>query len=651
MIIVILDHLGFGWCAGGFVGVDVFFVIAGYVITQHIAKEAANGTFLMAGFYERRIRRLLPGLAAVTVLVVAAAWRIMLPEDLKSLTGSVASAGLAVSNVFFWRQSGYFDELSITKPMLHTWSLGVEEQFYLFFPLLFTRLYKARRKVLLPTLSLLTFVSLTWATFRTFHHSAETFFLLPSRLWEMLIGGLVFLAFNSFKPSKFVGLLLSCGGLGLIFIAATVYSNRTPFPGLTALLPTLGAIGFILGGQSERASVTFRIITWPPILYIGKISYLLYLTHWPIIVFWTYYKISTLSLLDKLLIIIASMMLSGALYSFVEQPFRSKAILPKRWHAYALAAFFVTLCCVVVCGGHLKKGFPGRFERQLAASLNIRKELSENDNVMNGVIPIVGGRRLDHGHVDPKAVATFGGDGPADIAVFGDSHAAHLFDGFVSEAQMRRHRVKFFVNYCSPPALNLSSWNEGGVQYNDEVVSLLCKDDTIKVVLLAANWTMYLKGGSCLGNQSHLLQLNGEDVPVTKALATMRQQVTRTLEKIHSHGKRVYILEPVPDYKLDVANTLQRCAIAGHDVYDFIDTSRNAYLSRHAATIEMLKRAAVDSESTVIPSADAFWNGTRFMVEKNGTSLYSDHHHLSSFGSRLLAPFIFDRIYPEEKRN
>ena len=365
VILVILDHLGFTWCSGGFVGVDVFFVISGYVITQTISKDASSGTFSLLAFYERRIRRLLPGLAVVILLAVVAAWCIMLPNDFQALTSSVAAASLAVSNVYFWRQSGYFDALAITKPMLHTWSLGVEEQFYLFYPLLFTWLQKAQKKILLPTLGSLVFISLTLASITTFHHARGTFFLMPPRLWEMLIGGVVFLVFESFKPSKNVGLLFSYGGLLLIGIAAVAYSSNTLFPGLTALLPTSGAILFILAGKADYQSGAYRLMTRPPVLYIGKISYLLYLTHWPLIVLYTYYKISALGWWDKLLIVAASTLLSSGIYAFVERPIRSRAVFRKRWQPYAMATSFIVLCCLLGYIGFATGGFKQRYEGRL----------------------------------------------------------------------------------------------------------------------------------------------------------------------------------------------------------------------------------------------------------------------------------------------
>jgi hypothetical protein len=201
------------------------------------------------------------------------------------------------------------------------------------------------------------------------------------------------------------------------------------------------------------------------------------------------------------------------------------------------------------------------------------------------------------------------------------------------------------VNYCSPPALGLSSWNEGGVKYNNDVISILCADRNIKMVFLAANWTIYLKGGVYIANNRNLLQFNGRDIPAAKAPEILLTQIAITAAKLREFGKQVYVLEPLPDYKRNVATTIDRCIITHSNVYDYINTSRDAYLDRQSETIILLKRAAEKSDSIMIPSAEAFWNGNNFEVEDGGVSLYADYNHLSPLGSRRLANFVFEKIF------
>jgi len=642
VIIVILNHLGLSFFGGGFVGVDVFFVISGYVITRNIAKEAEEGSFSMVNFYERRVRRLLPGLLAMVALSVLAAWLLMLPKDLEALNTSISSVAIAASNILFWKQAGYFDEMSITKPMLHTWSLAVEEQFYLIYPLLFIQLYRIRKRWLVPVLCLIGLGSLALAINGALHHPNSTFYLMPTRFWEMLIGGLAFLSFNRYQPSRLTGGFFTYGGLALIGIATILYSGRTPFPGLAALLPTIGAVGFILGGQTEQKTFAFTLMSWKPVVFIGKISYLLYLTHWPLIVFCSYYRISNLEILDKVFIIAASFILSTAIYHWIENPFRTKKILPQRPQAFISAALFIAICALLAYATHANQGFPKRFEAKLAKINIATNEAILDDKLMEGIIPFENGVRLTEGHLEPKKVRTFG-SGPADLAVYGDSHAGHLVDGFLAEIGPHHHAVKFFVNYCSPPALNLNSWNKGAEKYNDEVVAMLCQDKDLKTIIVSANWTMYLKGASYLSKQTGLLQFKGTNVPPDQAEEIVARQLSLTLHRFRAAGKEVFLLEPLPEYKYHVLRTLQLCAIYNRSPDQYFDTSREAYLSRHGATIELLHRVAEESGCKMIPSAQAFWSGSHYeIVEKNEASLLTDHHHLSPSGSRRLARLIFN---------
>lgn len=640
VIIVIFNHLGISAFGGGFVGVDVFFVISGYVITRTIAKEAEDGAFSMLNFYERRIRRLLPGLFSIITLAVLAAWLMMLPKDYEALNTSIFSVAVAASNILFWKQAGYFDEMSITKPMLHTWSLAVEEQFYLIYPLIFVQLHRIRRRWLVPVLCLIGLGSLALAINGAYNHPNSTFYLMPTRFWEMLIGGLTFLTWSRYRPSQRIATVLTYGGLALIGIATIFYSGRTPFPGLAALLPTVGAVGFILGGQSDHKTLAFSAFSWKPVVFTGKISYLLYLTHWPLIVFVTYYRISGLGILDKVFVIVASALISTGIYYCIENPFRTKKILFRRPHAFASAALFMSFCGLLAYATHAYQGFPKRFAAKLAGIDVAPDEAILNNTLMKGVIPIEGGVRLTTGHVDPNAVKTFG-DGPADIAVFGDSHAGHLVDGFLAEAPAQHHAVKFFINYCSPPALNLSSWNPGGEKYNEQVVTLLCEDPHIKIIVMSANWTMYLKGAPYLAKQTGLLQFQGNNVPPGAAEEIFAKQLAITLKRFRAAGKTVFILEPLPEYKYNVLRTLQLCTLYNRSWHEYLDTSREAYLSRHGATIALLNRVARESDCEIIPSAQPFWSGSAYDISENGASLLTDHHHLSPTGSRRFAHFIF----------
>jgi len=239
---VVFYHAGVAGFTGGFVGVDIFFVISGFLITSIIAPEVKEGRFSILRFYERRARRILPALFAVILASLVAGWFILVPADYDKMGQSIVSALLFVSNMWFWRNSGdYFGGATDYLPMLHTWSLAVEEQFYIFFPLLLMALHRIGRRLLLPAILVLVLGSLVLAAWATHRMPSASFYLLPTRIWELGVGSLLALGLVRAEAPR--ALREAAGGLGLVAVLAPVflYDSQTPFPGLAALPPVLGA--------------------------------------------------------------------------------------------------------------------------------------------------------------------------------------------------------------------------------------------------------------------------------------------------------------------------------------------------------------------------------------------------------------------------
>jgi peptidoglycan/LPS O-acetylase OafA/YrhL len=361
VIPVVLYHLGIPFVGGGFIGVDVFFVISGYLITTIIVSEIRAGSFSLARFYERRIRRIIPAYVVMVAITSIIALQIMLPDDLAEFGQSALFASLSVSNVFFWLESSdYFGLASDMKPLLHTWSLGVEEQFYLFFPLLLlalTRVKLSRFAFLLCVA--VAVISLAVSAYGVIFAPMANFYLLPTRAWELLAGGL--LAWQVIRPpsTRLQAEVESIVGLVLVIVPIFAYGSRTPFPGPMAMPPVLGAALIIHAGMGNAVSSVHKVLSVPALRFIGIISYSLYLWHWPIMVLSRYYFIE-LSEVGNAGVLAASMAAAVLSWAFVEQPFRRRdSVISAR---LIIPAGIAAIAVVSVAGLSLSLsgGFPAR---------------------------------------------------------------------------------------------------------------------------------------------------------------------------------------------------------------------------------------------------------------------------------------------------
>ena len=322
---VIMFHAGFQLFSGGFVGVDVFFVISGYLITTIILAELEQEKFSIVNFYERRARRIFPALFIVMLVCIPFAWVLLTPADLNSFAKSLIALPLFVSNIFFWRDLGYFETAAEFQPLIHTWSLAVEEQFYVLFPLLLMFFWKLSKRWILITLIFVFLASLSLAQWGSLYNPDASFYLLPTRGWELLIGTFAALNLsmtNRKEFSKGLSEFLGWVGVALVLYAVFAFSKTTPFPSLYALVPTLGTVLVILFATQHNS--LGKLLGNNLFVGIGLISYSAYLWHQPVLAFARYLSKE----LDQILILLlVSLVFLISYYSwrFIEQPFRSKA--------------------------------------------------------------------------------------------------------------------------------------------------------------------------------------------------------------------------------------------------------------------------------------------------------------------------------------
>ncbi|MES2188894.1 MAG: acyltransferase family protein [Pseudomonadota bacterium] len=362
---VILFHAGFQAFGGGYVGVDVFFVISGYLITSIILAEKAAGTFSLRSFYERRARRILPALFLVMLVCLPFAWLWLLPSDMKEFSASLVAVSTFSSNVLFWWESGYFDTAAELKPLLHTWSLAVEEQYYLIFPLLLVLAWKLNRTRMMWLLVAVALVSLGLAQKGAYASPAATFYMLHTRIWELLVGALLafYMARETTGAGKLnpqLGSFVSLAGLVMIAWAVLFYGKGTPYPSLFTLLPVLGAGLVILLASPDN--VAGRVLGSRLLVGTGLLSYSAYLWHQPIFAFARRRALDEPGALAFLAMGGLTFGLAYLSWRYVEQPFRKKSGIA------SAQALTTGLVCVLffwafAAGSHWDKGFASRYSQ------------------------------------------------------------------------------------------------------------------------------------------------------------------------------------------------------------------------------------------------------------------------------------------------
>lgn len=448
VVSVILFHLNY--LRGGFVGVDVFFVISGFLITSILMTELREGRFSLGGFYERRIRRIAPALFVVFAASAFLGYKYLLPGEFAEFARSLLAAVLSASNIFFWSQAGYFDTLSSTKPLLHTWSLAVEEQFYLLFPLLLALLYRIARARLTLILLSITAISFGLSIYLTPRFPDFAFYWPVTRAWELSIGSLLVLVDLPRLRHSVLRNLAAGAGLVMIIIAVLTYTSSTPFPGVAALLPCLGA-ALVIASGAHGPTIVGRLLSYKPILFTGLISYSLYLWHWPVIVFAAHGMPMTEGLprrLGKAAIFAVSYTLATISWRFVERPFRRARPGSIRRNVFVSVGCATTLIIAFAIGISSAHGFPNRFSLQ-AQRIGAYPELSAASMHRDwrvGTCFISSGSTYN----DYESETCLKRDPVRENdLLMGDSHAAQLYYG-ISQAIPEINLMQATASGCKP---------------------------------------------------------------------------------------------------------------------------------------------------------------------------------------------------------
>jgi peptidoglycan/LPS O-acetylase OafA/YrhL len=627
---VILFHAGATWLPGGFIGVDIFFVISGYLISSIIFRETAAGSFSFLSFYERRLRRIIPALLVVLIVTVATFQVIALPDQAQQTAESGIAALLSVSNFYFWQKSGYFAPAAEFMPLLHTWTLAVEEQFYLIFPAVVLVILKLRLplKWVFAIGTVAAFALGWWLSVKM---SSVAYYLLPARAWELAIGAVLALGIVPAVRGAASRELLPVFGIGLIVFSLFYIRSGMIFPGWIALMPCLGAAMVIhAGGQSWVAR---KVLAARPVVFVGLLSYSLYLWHWPVL---TGVRVWTANAhIDPAVAAVAiavTFVLAWASWRYVERPFRSRRVLPNGRMLGALGAG-ATLATAISILSITAGGFPDRLSARA-------QEL------------LAGAYDTKHFRSCPERsfanACRFGPvNEPVRLVVIGDSHTPMLNAPMGEIATiMGGGGVLWWHSAC--PLLD-GAWRENDdyrescLPFKERVFAELGSITSLEKVVLVGSWANHL-GLPSENTTRPLMDEESHGTSMTESLQAFDRSMTRTLEKLEDLGVEVVVLGSSPGAGFNVPRILALAELNAVDRPDFIDASQIRDVQMQMD--DLMESVIHDRENVrYVPIWDVFCPAETCVITIGNAPLYSDGSHLSGRGvNEFLSPALVQRI-------
>ncbi|MCK0152847.1 acyltransferase [Alcanivorax sp. S6407] len=626
---VMIFHAGADWLPGGFVGVDIFFVISGYLISKIIINEVDRGGFSFSRFYERRIRRIVPALLVVLFVTVILFQAISLPDQAVNTSKSAIAALLSVSNFYFWGQSGYFSPTAEFMPLLHTWSLGVEEQFYLFFPV-FLILVK-RVNISLPAiLSIGLILAFGLGVWLSLNKPSVAYYLLPARGWELAIGAVLATGSVPRVQKGVLKELLPALGVLLICLSFFYIDSGMVFPGWVALLPCLGAALVIHGdGTSLVAS---RLLSSRFMVFVGLLSYSLYLWHWPIL---TALRVVTASVHLELELAVLGLLLSfligWASWRYVESPFRRKDGGKMKSRVKGLlivSAGLVSISFVSI----FYQGFPERLNDSARKALAAAEDVDPFRAKCSG-LKKVGECRFG----DP--------DLPVTYAVIGDSHAAAIRPAIEASGLMDgRAGTLFWSGGC--PLLDGARRFDGHrsdecAEFKDKVWDTLEREKSIDTVFLGGRWPALLTGTlpeSGGSNQVYLQDDYSVSISDDENFKVFARSLKRTLERLSHNRIDVVIIGSVPEPGFHVPHV---SALARYLGLDYPGGIYRDEVSQRAGMADRFISGLLPSSVSFISVWQGFCDDVICDIEREGVPIYYDDDHLSNSAAvKVVAPLI-----------
>jgi peptidoglycan/LPS O-acetylase OafA/YrhL len=617
VLAVVCFHAGLG-VPGGFIGVDVFFVVSGYLITSFIVKDLQEGKFTISNFWERRARRILPALVVMVIAIQVAGWFVLLPDDYRNLGKSALYQAAFAANIHFWRGIPYFLGGAEEKPLLHTWSLALEEQFYLFVPLILSALWRfaplRQRSVLLGIFAAGIVLSLLGAVYGVVLKPFATFYLLPTRAWELLFGCSVALL----PPpalGRFLRELLSWGSLVAILVPCWLYSKATRFPGLAALPPCLGTALFLWSSRLPRFDkcppTCAQVLAMRPLVFIGLISYSLYLWHWPIFAFSSYRALEPRPLACRLGFVGLGFILAVVSWRFVETPFRKRSLCTTKRSMFFLSGVGIATAFTLGLITILQDGFRHRLPARALAAAAAKDDMVYLPELKTSQLEA--GELVPIGKKDPTA--------PIWGLVWGDSFglaATPAFDQFMANHGLAGRQV---WHGATAPLLGFYGVNGYGmgkeaIPFGNALLAYI-KEHHIPNVFLVAAWDIYGR-------------------PDQHKNMDFGQALINTVVNLSDAGAQPWIMLEVPVQPVDVPRLLARVRSEYFDYCKFLSRPSlfNGIDGQGSDLIDRVSAAG----SKIIDPRPCFLDGSgaHYVIERDGIILYRDKAHLTTSGAKLM---------------
>ena len=610
---------------GGFIGVDIFFVISGYLITSIIASDLQNETFSFSNFYRRRINRIFPALTLVLIASLLIGYFVLLPSELKNLGKQVAGGVTFISNFMFWQESGYFDQAAETKPLLHLWSLAIEEQFYIIWPiaLWLLRNHAGRWLILVTTICLASFCLNLWLINSD---PSATFYSPLTRFWELALGAMLALVRpkqqqddeRSGRSKQLRNILAACG-LAAITIGLVFISKVTPFPGAWALLPTLGCVMIIAAGQ--QAWINRFILSSKPLVWIGLISYPLYLWHWPLLSFARIIAGQTPPVSMRVVAVFLSITLAWITYRLLERPIRYAA-RPRKF-SLMLA---ISMASVGLLGLYAYQQ-NGILTTNPAVEVLTKIQEQSTDFASNTVCraryPQFKGDYCYQSH-----------PGSPDIQVLGDSHGNRLIAGL---SQLTDKNILQLSHHSCPQFFGLASHvlsqTDVCVRFTQQALAVALSTPSIKTILIKFRGPLYI------GSHGSAVSLSTTP-PIRDVGDAFRISMRKTFDELLAANKQIIFILDNPELDFDPktcvdTRTSMLAKLASNDLCAIPKSKFDAHQRPYRTLMtEVLKNYP---NIHVIDSATDLCDEQHCYGKKNGELLYTDLDHLSVSGSMLIA--------------